>query len=537
MQVKAAEPESVGEVSRPRRTLQRKAILSVVLLVVVSSGLCGYLTTTISGRMLSRTMIRDVYLLADAASRAVAVQVRSNPQARPAELLDNMTLDSRVAFVVISDATGQPIARRIARPSAWSDYLLARDGGRHEAADVGRAVPITDASDQLLTHTEPIWQSALDEAGGEARALHGYVTVGMSDPQVAQLATTIRYTTFGIVCMVGLLSALPVVYLARRWSTPLRLMARSARRLARGETPEPIENNHDDEVGLLADAFNLMAEALARTQRDLVAANAELEKKVNQRTEALLLVNEHLEMQMRDKDEFIRAITHDLNAPLRNIAGMTRMVLKKHADTLPEEVRGKLERIDANVRNETEMLSDLLDLSRVRSQPGHDVPLETGKLVKQVVDSLDYELSAKGIAVSVATDMPVLIADRNRIRQVFQNLIENAMKYMPADARTRRITIGFETVDGQGEFYVSDTGKGIDPADHERVFQVFQRARRGNDQAVEGRGVGLASVKSIIESYGGRITLDPPADTPGATFRFTFAAQHLGQALQPSQTA
>jgi signal transduction histidine kinase len=225
---------------------------------------------------------------------------------------------------------------------------------------------------------------------------------------------------------------------------------------------------------------------------------------------------------MKDKDEFIRAVTHDLNAPVRNIAGMTKMLIMKYREQLNEDALSKLERIAANARAESELLADLLELSRIRSQPGKTQRVKLTELVASIGEALAYDLESRGITLAISPDLPTLTADRNRVRQVFQNLVDNAVKYMPDDAPIKQVTVGCERDGEQTLLFVRDTGRGIADKDHERIFQVFQRARYSGDHATPGRGVGLASVKTIIETLGGRIWVDSEPGQ-GATFYFTFA--------------
>ena len=135
--------------------------------------------------------------------------------------------------------------------------------------------------------------------------------------------------------------------------------------------------------------------------------------------------------------------------------------------------------------------------------------------------------------------MPTVIADRNRMRQVYQNLLENAVKYMPAEKSDKRVVVGCRLEGDAPIFYVSDTGRGIDPQDEHRVFQVFQRARYSGEHSEPGRGVGLASVKTIIEHYGGRVWIDRESDSDrqaGTTFCFTIGPQHVARSSQTSQS-
>jgi signal transduction histidine kinase len=125
----------------------------------------------------------------------------------------------------------------------------------------------------------------------------------------------------------------------------------------------------------------------------------------------------------------------------------------------------------------------------------------------------------------VDAPLPPLNCERARVRQVFQNLIDNAIKYM-GDGDTKRIHVGCQIRLSEAEFYVRDTGIGIEPDDIGKVFFVFRRGKSQAAQAVAGKGVGLASVKSIVETYSGKIWVESEVGQ-GSTFRFTINGQYV----------
>jgi signal transduction histidine kinase len=169
--------------------------------------------------------------------------------------------------------------------------------------------------------------------------------------------------------------------------------------------------------------------------------------------------------------------------------------------------------------------------------------------VKDLEGVLEEDIRSKQISVIMDTPLPRLTAERARIRQVFQNLIDNAIKYMgDGSAGTdgaepvKEIHVGCVVRPDEAEFYVRDTGMGIDPEDVGKVFYVFRRGRNSFAHKVAGKGVGLASVKSIVETYSGTIWVDSRVGQ-GSTFRFTingkFVARPGGaaQAVHPAQPA
>jgi signal transduction histidine kinase len=158
------------------------------------------------------------------------------------------------------------------------------------------------------------------------------------------------------------------------------------------------------------------------------------------------------------------------------------------------------------------------------------VRVDVGEMIEELRGLFEADLKSKSIELKLNTPLPVLHAELARIRQIFQNLIDNAIKYM-GNGPCREIHVGCLMHVTEAEFYVRDTGIGIDPEDLDKVFFVFRRGKNAVSQQVAGKGVGLASVKSIVETYNGRIWV---TSTPGegSTFRFSINGKFVAE--QPS---
>ena len=157
----------------------------------------------------------------------------------------------------------------------------------------------------------------------------------------------------------------------------------------------------------------------------------------------------------------------------------------------------------------------LLELSRIETRPHMPTRVETRKMLEDIVGSLQYQITARGIVMEIK-DLPPIMADSLRINQVFTNLIDNAIKYMKPEG-DKRIAVGFEEQEGFYQFFVRDTGPGIRPEDQQKVFRLFARLVTSK---VPGDGVGLAAVKKIVEKHGGRIWLESAVGV-GSTFWFS----------------
>jgi len=158
--------------------------------------------------------------------------------------------------------------------------------------------------------------------------------------------------------------------------------------------------------------------------------------------------------------------------------------------------------------------------------------VEISSVVAEVESLFDNDLKSHQISLIVDTPLPVLNGEKSRFRQLLQNLIDNSIKYM-GDGPLREIHIGCALRGSEAEFYVRDTGLGIDAEDLGKVFYVFRRGRNSVSRNIAGKGVGLSSVKSIIETYGGNIRVESEMGK-GSTFRFTINSQFV-PALQTNR--
>lgn len=522
----------------PRRSVQTRVLLAMMAMVTIPTCLCGYLTHARAAEAFEQNLMRDSAVLAQTASHLIEGYVEAGRTRDLSVALDQVIQDKRIAFMVIWDSQGRMIDQRYNEPLAWHGYqqqLTPQE--RLSPLTLNRSIRLAyNNGDEMVVRRQLIRQQAavaptVPGATTYQGSIIGCLELGLVDPQQDELVNDMRDATLLIMAVISLLSMPLVVWLVRGLTRPLRRMLAATMRLGADGTFEPLEIKRDDEIGMLARSFNTMARNLANIRQALVDANEHLEQKVTERTGQLEHAKAQLEQEMVEKDQFIRAISHDLGAPLRNIAGLTSMLMLKHRAQMEEEVLSKLERISANIKTENDLIADLLELSRIKTRNGRRQNVDLAELVQSIAGGLSFDLEERKIEFVIDTPLPVLHAERNRMRQVFQNLIDNAIKYMPADQPLKRISVGVEKVNGVEAMYVRDTGMGIAPADQQAIFVLFRRARYSGHNDAPGRGVGLATVKTIIERYGGRIWVasEPPH---GSTFYFTIDPQHYRAAVR-----
>jgi light-regulated signal transduction histidine kinase (bacteriophytochrome) len=226
--------------------------------------------------------------------------------------------------------------------------------------------------------------------------------------------------------------------------------------------------------------------------------------------------NERLESAVRELEAFSYSVSHDLRAPLRTISAFTQALAEDLRYQLDDKSKDHLRRVLAAAARMSDLIDALLELSRIsRSSLGrHKVDITV--LAHAVVDELRRRDASRRLSATIAPEMSAQ-ADGRLVRIVLDNLLGNAWKFTAKNS-SPHVEIGVEKHDGETVFFVRDNGAGFDMAYAERLFTPFQRLH--SDREYAGTGIGLATVRRIVERHGGRIWADSKPGA-GATFYFT----------------
>ena len=233
------------------------------------------------------------------------------------------------------------------------------------------------------------------------------------------------------------------------------------------------------------------------------------EDAIARQTQEMTRINSELE-------DFTHSVSHDLKEPLRGIEAFAGFLAEDYGDKLDEQGQRYVGVLRESAVRMKDLIDDLLQLSRIGRTRYEFAPVPIFSLVEDVKLELSYAIQEKQADLRFDAALPIVRCDKVRMREVFKNLISNAIKYN--DKPTPTIEIGCRSENGVFTFAVSDNGIGIAPEFHDKIFKIFQRLHHREEY--EGTGVGLAICKKVVEGHGGRIWVES-APAQGTTFLFT----------------
>jgi len=261
----------------------------------------------------------------------------------------------------------------------------------------------------------------------------------------------------------------------------------------------------------LSSMFNHMTNNLQDSREQLDDYNHNLESQVNKRTRELAALNIELE-------SFSYSVSHDLRAPLRNIDGFSNLLLEDYKENLDETAVDYLNRIRNSTQNMNTIIESLLNLSRINKEPINLEQVDLSSMAKEIINELESEQPDRNVDIVIADNLKVS-ADSSLMMIVLNNLLGNAWKYSEKNTQAK-IEVGVDTQANENVYFVKDNGAGFDMKFADKLFGAFQRFHQ--DHEFEGTGIGLATVKRIIQRHNGRVWAKAEKNK-GAIFYFSFS--------------
>ena len=331
------------------------------------------------------------------------------------------------------------------------------------------------------------------------------IMVELSEDLILEAADRFLYWMIGIGAVLLITGSWIAWLISRNVTRRLDRLMHATAAMAGGDYSSPVAVDRQDEIGRLAASFNAMTTEVRHTQE-------ELEKKVQRRTQELEAANKELEA-------FSYSVSHDLRAPLRAVSGYAMMLKEDYEATFDDEARRITGNILSNVKMMGTLIDDLIEFSRLgKREPRREIT-DMKTLADDCVATLVPAWPDEKFRIDIAP-LPACSGDRDLLRQVWVNLIGNAMKYSSKQSDPC-VTVGAMEQETGVVYFVRDNGAGFDMKYADKLFKVFQRLHSQDE--FEGTGVGLALVKRILDKHRAEIWAESSPGN-GAVFYFRLPA-------------
>jgi len=264
---------------------------------------------------------------------------------------------------------------------------------------------------------------------------------------------------------------------------------------------------------------------LKRTGEELRALTVSLERRVAERTALAEERAKELARSNAELEDFTYVVSHDLKEPLRGLEAFSQFLLEDYGDKLDEQGRKYVGILRDSATRMGALIENLLKLSRIGRTRGRYETVAVESLLEDVRRDMEFALEQKKVDLRIQPGLPTITYEPTLLKQVFENLISNAIKFN--DKPQPVAEIACQQDDGAYTFSVRDNGIGIDGRYYDKIFQIFQRLGRREDY--EGTGAGLTICKKIVEAHGGKIWVESRVGE-GSTFSFT-----VPQTIRPGQ--
>ena len=503
-------------------TLRFRLTLAFVVLISIISVLIGGAMTQNSSEALLRLHEQTGLIQARSIARAAGRELSAPDDERYAQLLQHLNSDPFARHATIMDADGRVLALWSHDPDnlVFTNLLLGYTGTGpvRPLLDIGE--PMTEFVLPILNPERDIRSNPADAGADRAPRTIGTIRLALSRQPLLEHLQTSRDRILRVVLTAIALGALASILTVRSFVRPITKLIQATALIGRGEFDTIVGDlPSKGELGELSKALTRMKLALRQTKRQLVEANGRLEKKVVERTAELQAALDELQGLDRMKDEFLSSISHEFRTPLTSIRAYAE-ILAKFQDEDPET---RMEFLDIIVKESdrlTRLVNDVLDLVRIESgeMDWKFDQVDIMELSETAVKSLRPILDEHHIRGAIArrSEIPSIRGARDLIFQVITNLLSNAIKFSHEGGR---VELSAAVRDDLVEVSVRDHGIGIDPREHQRIFERFRQVGDTLTEKPRGTGLGLPICRNIVQRHGGEIWVE---SAPGQGSRFVF---------------
>jgi signal transduction histidine kinase len=336
------------------------------------------------------------------------------------------------------------------------------------------------------------------------------------------------YIVLGVLALLLVTGVVTAAFIfSRKLTRPLNELVKGVTAISErdlGDLDYHINITSNDEIAFLTFSFNKMVYKLGEAKKKLLDYALNLEEKVEHKTGEVLEKAKELKTINKELEDFVYTISHDLKEPLFAIEGHTSILFKAYKDTFDDKGKFYVNRIKINIETMSQRIDEILEVMKVGRVTYEFENNDSGAIVKDIVETLEDRIKDNKINVIIQDNLPIILCDEERMKDVLSNLLANAIKFM-GNNNQGQIRIGCDKNGDYHNFYVEDTGIGIQEEYQKQIFKIF---RRLGEVEVEGSGVGLAMVKKIVELHKGRIWVESPVKD-GRGSRFCFAIPISGK--------
>lgn len=570
-------------------TLRTKLVLSTAVILVVACLLLGCLFIRQQVRSAAENLVQSGTLLAQHLASMGRFSIVAGDTHRLDQLIQEILAVKPVAYVAVVSSSGE-VQTGYGR-AEWQQQFSSQPGGRRQFSVTTLVQPRrldADTNEPLvsgiwLAHDGPVLRSTIEFTLGELFSLvggselpifydllvqvprHSHATVwdpalqltleedlntpeGSAAPQavapslvqVGLSTSNLQHVLRQLLCQAALitLSTLMggiciIVLLARRITIPLQGLTTAAIKLADGEAVPTIAIRTNDEIGTLTQVFNTMASTLQSREHELRELAHTLEDRVDVRTQELAAANAKLQEIDRRKSIFVSTASHELRTPLTSMKVHLANLRDGIDGAVTDDQRRSLMSVETNLSRLRTLIDDLLDLSQIEMGQAtvRLEPVSLGNVIAKAVEDLHPFSSERrvSIVISLPSELPLVCADPDKLRQILLNLLHNAVKFTPTDTIVDLTVMRISTDEIQ--ISVRDVGPGIAPEDVDKIFQPFYRAP-ATHKKTKGAGLGLAIAKLLVELHHGRLWVETEPHG-GSCFSFTL---HSATPARPTTT-